>query len=158
MKVPFIITILLFSFIYLSGQTEADTIQILNNKVLVFQKKGYVLSNKQLRDVTRTNADASKEMRIARANLHISNFFLYAGGYMTGWPLGQAIDGTKPNWGLIALGMGTAAVSIPFTIGYKKHAVNAARIYNNGLKNPALRSLNFKIGAVRNGMGFNLTF
>lgn len=58
--------------------------------------------------------------------------FSYAGGFMIGWPIGTAIGGGDPNWGIAAAGVGCVLLSIPLANGYKKNAKEAVSIYNNG--------------------------
>lgn len=58
-------------------------------------------------DITRTNAEAYKEMKIARNNYNAAVAFTIAGGILLG---------------------------IPFSIAFTKHAKNAVRIYNASAK------------------------
>ena len=73
---------------------------------------------------------------------------------MIGWPLGTALGGGDPQWGIAAAGVGVILLSIPLNVSFKKHAQNAFGIYN---QNPSARSNVFKVNIIPYGAGLKLT-
>lgn len=116
------------------AQNQSDSIEIKKGFATVFRQHGKKLTLQQLLDITKINTEAYAEMQIAMRNYTIDNILGFAGGFMIGWPIGTAIGGGKPNWALAGIGAGLAVMSVPFDIAFTKHAKNAAKIYNAGLK------------------------
>lgn len=140
------------------GQHASDTIEIKKSLGTVFRQNGKNLNTRQLLNITQSNTEAYKEMKIAKSNYDIGTAFGFAGGFLVGWPLGTAIAGGEPNWTLAGIGAGLIAVSIPFTAAYTKRAKNAVHLYNNGIKSTGMNNVDLKIGLTYNGIGIKLTF
>lgn len=140
------------------GQNKSDSIEIKKTLGTVFRQNGKNLTPRQLLDITQSNTEAYREMKIAKTNYDVGYVFGFAGGFLVGWPLGAAIVGGEPNWTLAAIGAGLIVVSIPFSTAYTKHARNAVNLYNNGLKSTGLNKIDFKIGLTYNGIGVIVTF
>jgi hypothetical protein len=158
MKKIIFIGLLLLAFFNVFGQNASDSIEVKKNLGTMFRQNGQNLTPKQLLVITKSNPDAYKEMKIAKANSDIGSVFGYAGGFLIGYPVGTAIGGGKPNWALAGIGAGLVVVSIPFSIAYSKHAKNAVKIYNNGLNQTGFHNVEFNLGLTCNGIGFKMTF
>ncbi len=140
------------------GQNKSDSIEIKKTLGTVFRQNGKNLTPGQLLDITQSNVEAYKEMKIAKSNYDAGFIFGFAGGFLVGWPVGTAVAGGKPNWTLAGIGAGLIVVSIPFSSAYTKHAKNAVKIYNSGLKQTGLNNIDFKIGLTCNGIGVRVIF
>jgi hypothetical protein len=151
-------SLLLFSFLSISGQDKPDSIVVKKMLGTVFQQNGRPLTPRQLLDITKTNQEAYSEMKIAKNNYDVGYVFGFAGGFLIGWPLGTAIAGGDANWTLAAIGLGIVAISIPFDVAYTKHAKHAVSIYNSGLKYSYLTKPTLKIGMTCNRIGILINF
>jgi len=158
MKRIIYITFFLMTMMSAFAQNKADSIEIKKTLGTVFRQNGKNLTPRQLLDLTQSNAEAYKEMKMAKSNYDVGFVFGFAGGFLVGWPVGTAIAGGKPNWTLAGIGAGLIVVSIPFSTAYNKHAKNAVRIYNNGLKQTGLTMVDVKIGLTCNGIGVRMVF
>ena len=153
-----IFAIMLFSCMSLTGQTQSDSIVVKKRLGTVFQQNDKYLTPKQLLTITQSNQEAFEEMKMAKKNYDVGYIFGCAGGFLIGWPIGTALAGGDANWTLAAVGAGLAAISIPFTLGYTKHAKNAVRFYNEGLKYSYLNETKPKIVLTYNGIGIQIHF
>jgi len=124
----------------------------------VFSQKGQPLKMRDLKRVTQDNPEAYRFMEQASTNNDFSNIFGFIGGALVGWPLGTAIGGGDPNWTLAAAGAGLIAISIPFAVGYKRNAIEGARIYNENRGLPESSAVQLSIRAGANGLGLALNF
>lgn len=124
----------------------------------VFLQNGKVLKPRQLLDLTESNPEAFKEMKVAKSNFDVGYVFSFAGGALVGWTLGTALGGGDPNWAVAGVGAGLIGVSIPFSSAYSKHAKNAIRIYNDGLNHTGMNKVDFKFGIAGNGLALRLAF
>ena len=93
-------------------------------------QNGQVLRPKMVLDIMKTNPEAVAEFKKAKSNFDADQVLGFVGGALIGWPLGTALGGGEPNWGLAAGGAGLVLVSIPLNAGYKKHATKAVELYN----------------------------
>jgi hypothetical protein len=93
-------------------------------------QNGQVLRPKMVLDIMKSNPDALAEFKKAKSNFDAGQVLGFIGGALIGWPLGTAAGGGDPNWGLAGAGAGLVLVSIPLSVGYKKHATKAVEIYN----------------------------
>jgi hypothetical protein len=140
------------------GQNKSDSIEIKKTLGTVFRQNGKNLTPSQLLNITQSNTEAYKEMKIAKSNYDVGFVFGFTGGFLVGWTAGTAIAGGKPNWTLAGIGAGLIVVSIPFSTAYTKHAKNAVKLYNNGLKSTGLSNVDLKIGLTSNGIGVKVVF
>jgi len=141
------------------GQSKPDSIEIKKTFLgTVFRQNDKNLTPKQLLDITQSNSEAFKEMKIAKSNYDVGYVFGLAGGFLVGWPIGTAIAGGEPNWTLAGIGAGLIVISIPFSTAYNKHAKNAVNFYNNAWKLTGSNNVDFKIGLTYNGIGVRVTF
>lgn len=113
-----------------SSQAAADTIEICKTCAQSFLYHGKKQTPGQLMTIMRYNPDAYNQIKRARSSYATGQIFGFIGGFLIGWPLGQAIAGRDPNWAMAGIGAGTALLSIPFYSTYKKKAKIAVRLYN----------------------------
>ena len=158
MKRTIIFCIFLMSLSQLFAQNHADTIEVKNGLGVVFKQNGKNLPPRQLLKITESNAEAFKEMKIAKSNSSAGNVFGVPGGFLVGWTLGTAIGGGKPNWAVAGIGAGLIVISLPFSTAYSKHAKNAVRIYNAGVKQTAMNKVDYSLGLTSYGIGVKMKF
>lgn len=140
------------------GQNISDTIETKNALGVIFLQNGKKLTPRNLLEISSSNAESYKEMKIAKSNYDVGSVFGFAGGFMVGWPIGTAIGGGEPNWTLAVVGAGLIVISIPFSTAYSKHARKAVEIYNNGLKQTGSSTVEFRLGLTFNGVGLKINF
>lgn len=158
MKRTFFIFIFLMSLSQLFAQNQSDSIEVRKNLGTIFVQNGKNLSPRLLLELTQTNDEAYKEMKIAKRNFDAGTILGVTGGFMVGWPIGTALGGGKPNWAMAGIGAGLIAISIPFSVAYTRHAKNAVRIYNSGLKKLGLNKTEIRFGLTYSGVGVRMTF
>ncbi|MEQ1747702.1 MAG: hypothetical protein ABMA02_19900, partial [Saprospiraceae bacterium] len=140
------------------GQTQTDSIEVKKAFGTVFRYKGKNLSPKQLHEMVASIPEANKAMEAARSNFTTANVFGFIGGFLVGWPLGTAIAGGDPEWGLAGIGAGFIVLSIPFSSAYTKHAKHAVNLYNSGPGYTGLPEPELHIGMTSSGMGLRLSY
>jgi hypothetical protein len=96
-----------------------------------FNQDGKPLKPKEVLRIMEVNPQAHAEFKKAKSNYDAAQVFGFIGGFMVGWPIGTAIGGGDPEWGLAAGGAGFILLSIPFSKGFSKHAKSAIEIYNS---------------------------
>ncbi len=95
--------------------------------------------------VMEVNTEAFQEFKKARANHAASGIFSAIGGFMIGWPIGQAIAGKDdPLWGLAAGGAAFVFLGYSFDKTFKRRANKALTIYNGGTPTSYAPKLNLR--------------
>lgn len=89
-----------------------------------------VLSPKQVLEVLKDNPIAFDQFKRAKVNYNVAGVLGFTGGVLIGFPIGTAIAGGDPEWGLAAGGVGLILASIPFNRAYKGRAFGAIELYN----------------------------
>ena len=95
-----------------------------------FTRDGQVLKPREVLELMKADDRAYPVFKKAMANYNAAQVLGFAGGFLVGWPLGTALGGGDPNWGLAAGGGALILCSIPLTVSFKKHAATAVDIYN----------------------------
>jgi hypothetical protein len=116
---------LLASFSY--AQTETSEIRMEKSK---FYEGNRILKPREVLSRMEINPEAFQEFKKAKSNYDAAQVLGFAGGFLIGWPLGTALGGGDPQWGLAGGGAALLLASIPLNSGFKKHAKNALTIYN----------------------------
>ena len=117
------------------------------------------MSMPQLEKMFLDNEKAYKEIRAARAASTTSSVLGYIGGFCIGWPIGTAIGGGKPMWGMAAVGAGITAISIPISISANKKARSAVARYNAGItSNSSILLKEVKLNFGNDGIGLVMKF
>ena len=75
-------------------------------------------------------ADFDPVFKKAMSNYNAGQVLGFVGGFMVGWPLGTALGGGDPNWGIAAGGVAVLLCTIPLSSAFKKHARTAVDMYN----------------------------
>lgn len=135
--------------------------QITENRVnnqTIYTYDGNMLTEKQLINKMQYCPDAYKEMKRYKTNKAVGSFFAFTGGALIGWPLGTALGGGEPEWGLAAIGVGVIALGIPFYIATPKRKKRAIEIYNNQIPQQGAQRLEFNFGTTHDGIGICMKF
>ena len=94
--------------------------------------EGYrVLKPGEVQDRMKIVPEAFQEFKKAKSNYDAAQVLGFVGGFLIGWPLGTALGGGDPQWGLAGGGAALLLATIPLHRGYKKHAKSALTIYNS---------------------------
>lgn len=101
-----------------------------------FEMDTLTLSPKQVLEILKVEPLAYEEFKRAKLNYNVAGALGFTGGFLIAFPLGTAIAGGDPEWGLAAGGAVLILASIPFNNSFKDRAVNALDLYN---KNHASR-------------------
>jgi hypothetical protein len=96
-----------------------------------FEMDTVTLSLKQVLEIVKVNPEAYAELKRAKSNYSAAGVLGFAGGVLIGIPLGSALAGGNPEWGLAAGGAGLILASIPFTTAFRGHTMQALDLYNN---------------------------
>lgn len=125
-----------------------------------FIKEGTTYQMGDLKNLVATNNEAFKYADNADFLNAYASVLGGIGGGLIGWPLGAALAGGEPMWGLAIAGVGTLSVGLVLDFFAKKNARRAVEVYNNGLKAPESTSLKpeLGIGLTGNGVGLTLRF
>lgn len=114
------------------SQNQPDSIEVKKGFGTAFRQQGKNLKPRQLLDITRVNAEAYQEMKIAKNKFDIGYVLEFAGAFLVGY--GTAPFGGKANPTLAVSGLGLVLVAIPFHIAFTKHAKRGVVIYNSWIK------------------------
>lgn len=109
------------------AQTVTEDIRMEKSK---FYQGNRLLKNKDVLQRLEGNTEAYNEFKIARSNYGASQALGFVGGALIGWPLGTALAGGDPQWGLAAGGAALVLAALPFDGKFRKHARNALSMYN----------------------------
>ncbi len=154
----FIFKLLFISF-YSNAQSKSDSLIITPKRIYPVSQAGVVLKPAQLNKILYSNPEAKKEMEAAKGNQAFAMILGTAGGFMIGWPLGQAIGGGEPQWALAGIGAGLVAISIPLSSAAKKKTLKAIDLYNAGLiAKKETDPISFHLQGTKNGFGLVLMF
>lgn len=96
-----------------------------------FEMDTVTLSLKQVLEIVKVNPKAYAELKRAKSNYSASGVLGFAGGVLIAFPLGTALAGGNPEWGLAAGGAALILASIPFTTAFRGHTMQALDRYNN---------------------------
>lgn len=96
-----------------------------------FEKDSITLGLNQVLAFVKENQEAYAELKRAKMNSSTAGVLGFAGGILIGFPIGTAIAGGKPEWGMAAGGVGLIVASIPFTTAFRNRTMQALDLYNN---------------------------
>jgi hypothetical protein len=96
-----------------------------------FERDTVVLGINQVMQILKETPAAYSEIRKARTNQSASSLLGFAGVVLAGLPLGTAIAGGDPEWGMAAGGAALIFLSVPFSNAFRKHAGQALYLYNS---------------------------
>jgi len=95
-----------------------------------FEMDTLVLSPKQVLEILKAEPLAYEEFKQAKINYNVAGVLGFTGGVLIGIPIGTAIAGGDPEWGLAAGGAALILGSIHFNRIFKGRAFNALELYN----------------------------
>ncbi len=95
-----------------------------------FEMDTLVLSPKQVLEILKEEPLAYEEFKQAKVNYNIAGVLGFTGGVLIGIPIGTAIAGGDPEWGLAAGGAALILGSIHFNRVFKGRAFSALELYN----------------------------
>jgi hypothetical protein len=95
-----------------------------------FERDSVVLSTRQVMEILYENPNAFEEFKKAKTNYNVAGVLGFTGGILIGFPLGTALVGGEPEWGLAAAGAVLILGSVPFNRIFKARALTALDIYN----------------------------
>lgn len=123
-------------------------------------QEGKPLNIHQLEEIMEPIPEAYEYIKKAKVNNTMATIVGYAGGFLIGWPVGTALAGGDPNWGLAGIGAGVLVLAIPITSSYSKNVGKAIGIHNSSLNSSAYlrRKPEFKLIASGNGLGIRMVF
>ncbi len=117
------------------GFGQIDTIFIKKNIFGTFYfQENHLLTGRDFHEIIKFNYDAEQEYKASKLNNVFATISAISSGLCLGWAVGVAQGGGKLNVGLLSLGIGLYGVTIPLSINQKKHKRNAAKIYNESLR------------------------
>ena len=90
----------------------------------------YQVSARQVSQILFDDPEAHAEFKRARTNYSVAGVMGFIGVGLLIIPVGSAIAGGDPEWNFAIGGAALILGSIPFTKGYRHHAMNAVDIYN----------------------------
>jgi hypothetical protein len=104
-----------------------------------FEMDTITLGLNQVLDIVKENTEAYAELKRAKSNYNAAGVLGFAGGILIGFPIGTALAGGNPEWGLAAGGAGLMLASIPFTTAFRGHTMQALDLYNNKYKTSRIK-------------------
>lgn len=156
---------LLFIFIKQACFCQAQYKDSLFFRANRIYKNDTLQKNTELKLLMAKDEVASNEFKQGVSTQTVAGVFGFVGGFLIGFPLGQAFAKksvyNKPKWYLAGVGAGVAAVGIAFNTTANNHFRNAVQYYNEGLKNAYRKNktpiqLNFAFNM--NGVGISAKF
>lgn len=139
------------------GQSLSDTISVAKWPTK-FIYHGKNLKTKEFNKIVPINDNAYRQVKKANSYQFLSLIFAAAGGGLIGYPIGSAMAGGYPNWGIAGIGAGCLAVMVPLNILSVKHAKKAVGFYNQELREKKTSSINFNVDFRLNGLALQLRF
>lgn len=127
MRFALTLTIALISFTTVQAQ---EIIMYKTFGGVRFERDSMVISPMQVQSILWETPAALTKFRRARTNSAVASVLGFAGGVLVGIPVGSAIIGGEPEWGLALGGAALIGASIPFNRIFKRQAQEALELYN----------------------------
>lgn len=155
--------ITVFVLLVATSVTYAQTSQItISEKGLLKKNKVYTkcdidLTPNQLISVFKNDPNMKDYYKPIALNFAAYTLLNSAATILILWPVTESLYAdTDPNWNLAYIGAACAVLTIPFRMGFDKHAGRAVEYYNSGYKNSSSVDFNFNVGG--NGVGIVMNF
>ncbi|SFU01618.1 hypothetical protein SAMN04489724_3311 [Algoriphagus locisalis] len=155
-----ILSFLILSFTSTFGQAAQDSITLKKD----FWGYKFYQGDKRVQigdlvNIMRTNEEAYKSIKSAQSNYTMASIIGFAGGFMVGWPIGTAIAGGDPSWGLAGIGAGFLVATIPLTNSFVKKSKFALDAYNGGSTSSSVWDRSeMSLSLSGSGLGLSLRF
>jgi hypothetical protein len=125
-----VLSLLLFSGFSLYAQNRTEIKMYKTFGGARFEMDTLVLSAKQVLEVLKVEPLAYEKFKKAKANYNAAGVVGFAGGVLVGFPLGTAIAGGEPEWGMAIAGGVLILGSLSLNNVFKSHAFEAIELYN----------------------------
>lgn len=158
MKKLFLGFMFVLAITQLFAQELSDTIQIRKSAGISYFQNGKHLSMRNLLDITQSDDAAHSEMLVAKNYSNSSKFFSFTGGFLIGFSIGNYLAERKTTWKLAAAGAGLIVLSFPFQLACNKHIFNAVDYYNLGIRQSAIRKVEYQFGLSCDRIGLKVKF
>ena len=128
----------------------------------IFKKKVYVKCDIELTDQQFVNLFSHDENLLQFykplvLNYAANSLLTSAASVLILWPVTESLyNNRNPHWNLAIIGAGCAALSVPFKLGFNKHAKKAVDFYNHIYPNTSAVNLNFNVST--SGVGIVMNF
>jgi hypothetical protein len=156
MKSTLIVMIYMIFFTQLSAQNESD---IRLGKGGKLYQGSTVLKPKDVLRIMESVPEAQAAFKKAKSNYDAASVLGFMGGALIGWPLGTALGGGDPQWGLAAGGVAFILAALPLNSGFKKNANIAIDLYNKeGATTAQHLQPKLYFGIQATGVGMSLKF
>jgi len=145
----------------LSLNAQSDSPVVMEKKPLggyVFSQHGERLRVKEVVDIMESNTAVYDQMKRAQTNYGWATVVGGAGGFLIGWPLGTALGGGDPEWGMLAAGAVLVGVSIPITSKFVRQSQTAIALYNEGIGATEPTRPSMQLLVQGNGLGLRWQF
>jgi hypothetical protein len=120
-------SLFLFSAFAVSAQSRDGDLRMQKSKIF---RDDTLLKPKDVLRLMEPVPEAHAAYKKAKANYNAGQVIGFIGGFMIGYPLGTAIAGGDPQWGVLGGGVGLLLLCLPLNTAYKKHSKNAIELYN----------------------------
>jgi hypothetical protein len=132
--------LLIFFFSFLSNSYAQKKLSVYKTfGGVVYEMDSLTVSPKQVKMLLKQNPEAYAEFKVAKRKASISSILGFTGGLLIGLPLGEAIAGSNPEWIYAGGGALLLVGSIPFSISFRGHAMNAIDLYNSHLPTSSVK-------------------
>ena len=109
--------------------------------------------------IVESSPEATSQLKKARTNRILGGTFAFTGGFMVGWPIGQAAGGAEdPNWALAGVGAGLITVGIIFGVRSDKQVREGVTLYNDSIALRNDQSADLTIAFTLNGVDVSVKF
>jgi hypothetical protein len=146
--------LLVFCSFGVSAQSREGDLRMEKTKIYLDNQ---LLKPKEVLNVMEGNPDAYAAYKKAKSNYDAGQVIGFIGGFMIGYPLGSALGGGDPQWGIAAGGVGLLLLNLPLISGYKKHSRNAIELYN-GLSGSTAKNYSIEFTPTATGAKVVLRF
>ena len=124
-----------------------------------FYRAGQTIDINTMKSIMSGDPEAYPVIKSAKALYATGNVLSFIGGGFIGWPVGTALGGGEPEWGLAIIGAGIVAVALPVAYAGSQKAKEAADIYNYGLGITHRPGVQWQVGVTASGgFGVAMTF
>lgn len=140
---------------------QTDTIRMVRDfGGTTYYDGGTLLRPKDIRSIVQDNEQALTLAESANTQSIISGIIAFSGGFMCGYQLGAIISGREPSYGVLAIGAGVIAISIPISISANRDLKRAVRTYNADIQSNQTTTGQYqlRLQSTGNTIGLVLTF
>lgn len=153
----YILTVMLIMTLFSQLAAQSNSDFHLGKGGRIFQGST-VVKPKTVLEIMELNPAAHTAFKKAKNNYDAANVLGAIGGALIGWPLGTALGGGDPQWGMAAGGAALVLLSLPLTSAFKKHANIAIDLYNKDTPTVRHYTPALNVGLRGAGVGMTLRF